>query len=69
VWSAYGERRGLTISAQDRRFYELFGAFRLAGIAQQIYYRFFHGQTTNPAAGFMGVVVHVLDARCRELLP
>lgn len=68
VWTAYGERRGVTISAQDRRFYELFGAFRLAGIAQQIYYRFAHGQTTNPAAGFMGVVVHVLDGRCRDLL-
>jgi aminoglycoside phosphotransferase (APT) family kinase protein len=46
----------------------LFGTFRLAGIAQQIYYRFFHGQTTNPKAQFMGIVVHVLDARCKELL-
>lgn len=68
VWTAYAERRGISVSEQDRRFYELFGTFRLAGIAQQIYYRFFHGQTTNPKAQFMGIVVHVLDARCKELL-
>jgi aminoglycoside phosphotransferase (APT) family kinase protein len=68
VWAAYAERRGLTVTADERTFYELFGTFRLAVIAQQIYYRSFHGQTTNPAAQFMGVVVHVLDARCRELL-
>ena len=68
VWDAYADRRGITVPEQDRRFYELFGTFRLAGIAQQIYYRAFHGQTTNPTARFMGIVVHVLDARCRELL-
>ncbi len=34
-------------------FYEVFGLFRLAVIAQQIYYRYHHGQTTNEAyAGF-----------------
>ncbi len=68
VWTAYADRRGITVSERDRRFYELFGTFRLAGIAQQIYYRFFHGQTTNPTAQFMGIVVHVLDTRCKELL-
>ena len=31
------------------RFYEVFGLFRLGVIAQQIYYRYFHGQTTNEA--------------------
>jgi aminoglycoside phosphotransferase (APT) family kinase protein len=68
VWDAYTERRGITVSADDRRFYELFGTFRLAGIAQQIHYRAFHGQTTNPTARFMGVVVHVLDAQSRRML-
>ena len=68
VWAAYAERRGLAISAQDRRFYELFGTFRLAVIAQQIYYRAFHGQTTNPKAAGMGMFVRILDARCTELL-
>lgn len=68
VWAGYEERRGITVSAADRRFYELFGTFRLAVIAQQIYYRFFHGQTTNPRAQAMGVVVHVLDAQAHQLL-
>ena len=69
VWAAYGARRGLAVSESERRFYELFGTFRLAVIAQQIYYRFFHGQTTNPKAGMMGQFVRILDARCTELLP
>ena len=68
VWSAYGERRGMSIPERDRRFYELFGTFRLAAIAQQIYYRSFHGQTTNPKAAMMGGFVRILDERCRELL-
>ncbi|HEY6779943.1 MAG TPA: phosphotransferase family protein, partial [Thermoleophilaceae bacterium] len=29
-------------------FYEVYGLFRLAGIAQQIYYRYHHKQTRNP---------------------
>lgn len=69
LWDAYAVRRGIAVPEADRRFYELFGTFRLAGIAQQIYHRFFHGQTTNPAAGFMGVVVHVLDTQARRALP
>ncbi len=38
----YGERTGLPID--NWRFYEVFGLFRLAVIAQQIYYRFHHGR-------------------------
>src|SRR6056297_1982682 len=30
-------------------FYEVYGLFRLAAIVQQIYYRYHHGQTRNPA--------------------
>ena len=46
----------------------MFGLFRLAGIAQQIYYRFHHGQTTNPAYGAFRHVVAHLDQRCARLL-
>jgi aminoglycoside phosphotransferase (APT) family kinase protein len=42
----YCARTGL--SARNWAFYEVFGLFRLAVIIQQIYYRFHHGQTTNP---------------------
>ncbi|MEI2777292.1 MAG: phosphotransferase family protein [Tetrasphaera sp.] len=68
VWAAYEQRRAIEVSERDRRFYELFGTFRLAGIAQQIYYRYVHGQTTNPTARGMGEVVRILDARSRELI-
>ncbi|SDI23967.1 Predicted kinase, aminoglycoside phosphotransferase (APT) family [Pseudomonas flavescens] len=39
----YAERAGMQIDGFD--FYYLYGLFRLAGIVQQIYYRYYHGQT------------------------
>ncbi len=42
----YERTAGITIDNID--FYRCFGLFRLAVIAQQIYYRFYHGQTTDP---------------------
>jgi aminoglycoside phosphotransferase (APT) family kinase protein len=41
----YAQRAGITIDCID--FYYCYGLFRLAGIVQQIYYRFFHGQTQD----------------------
>jgi aminoglycoside phosphotransferase (APT) family kinase protein len=41
----YAERAGIEIDNYD--FYYTFGLFRLAGIVQQIYYRFYHGQTKD----------------------
>jgi len=41
----YAERAGIEINNFD--FYYTYGLFRLAGIVQQIYYRFFHGQTQD----------------------
>jgi aminoglycoside phosphotransferase (APT) family kinase protein len=32
----------------DWTFYEVYGLFRLAGIVQQIYYRYHHGHTRDP---------------------
>ena len=66
--AAYAERSGLTVTPGQWRFYEVFGLFRLAVIAQQIYYRFHLGQTTNPAyEGFLTMVRH-LDERCARLV-
>ncbi|MFZ5845827.1 MAG: phosphotransferase family protein [Actinomycetota bacterium] len=64
----YAERTGLTVTPEQWRFYEVFGLFRLAVIAQQIYYRYFHKQTTNEAFAIMGLAVGYLDQRCRGLL-
>ncbi len=41
----YAERAGIEIKCFD--FYYIYGLFRLAGIVQQIYYRYYHGQTAD----------------------
>jgi len=40
--------------------YYVFGLFRLAVIAQQIYFRFYHGQTDNPKFKNFGQLVNIL---------
>ena len=66
--AGYCSRAGLTISPEDARFYEAYGVFRLAVIAQQIFYRYANGQTTNEAYAVFGPAVHVLDRRLATLL-
>lgn len=52
----------------DFRFYEVFGLFRLAGILQQIYQRFYNGQTQDKRfAGFGRVVAHLHDRCAQEI--
>ena len=41
----YAERSGIQVDNYD--FYYTYGLFRLAGIVQQIYYRYYHGQTQD----------------------
>ncbi len=62
----YLQRSGLSTS--NWTFYEVFGLFRLAAIIQQIYYRYHHGQTRNPAFKRFWLLVHYFDWRCRKLL-
>ena len=62
----YCDRMGF--DAGNWLFYDVFGAFRLAVITQQIYYRFHSGQTHNPAfAPLEKFVAYLLD-RCDRLL-
>jgi aminoglycoside phosphotransferase (APT) family kinase protein len=49
-------------------FYEVYGIFRLAVIVQQIYYRYHHKQTRNPAFKNFWLLVHYLDRRCHRLI-
>ncbi len=65
---AYCERTGLRVTPEEWSFYEVFGYFRSAVIAQQIYYRFFHGQTSNEVFALFGPAVHLLRARIVSLL-
>ncbi len=64
----YCDRMGFEMTPQRWRFYEVFGLFRLAVIAQQIWYRYFHQQTTNEAYAAFGPAVGYLEARCRSLV-
>lgn len=55
----YADRTGAQIRNPD--WYYVFGLFRLAVIAQQIYYRFKLGQTKNPKFQAFGIFVAVLS--------
>jgi aminoglycoside phosphotransferase (APT) family kinase protein len=62
----YLERTGLR--PECWAFYEVYGLFRLAGIVQQIYYRYHRRQTRNPAFRRFWVLSNYLDWRCRRLI-
>ena len=64
----YGSRTGHTVTPEQWRFYEVFGLFRLGVIAQQIYYRYHHGQTTNEAYAAFYDVATYLERRCNRLI-
>ena len=64
--SAYLERSGLEVD--DFLFYEIYGLFRLAGIAQQIYYRHYHGQFKDDRFADFIHAVNYLEQRCLEQL-
>jgi len=68
VLDYYCQRMGLSVTPEQWRFYEIFGLFRLAVIAQQIYYRFYHGQTHNEMYKFFHPAVVYLEKRCTALI-
>ena len=56
---AYGERTGTNIG--NIRFHEVYGLFKLSVIAQQIYYRFKAGKTSDPRFAMMIEAVRMLN--------
>lgn len=52
----------------DFDFYLCFGYFRLAVIAQQIYYRFFHGQTKDERFKMLIGAVKILETVAKQLV-
>jgi len=62
----YCEKTG--IRPDNWTFYEVYGLFRLSGIAQQIYFRYHHKQTRNKAFRNFWVLVNYLHWRCRKLI-
>ncbi len=66
VVARYADKTGRPID--DWAFYEVFGLFRLAVIAQQIYRRYHLGETRNPAFKRYWIAVRYLDWRARRAL-
>jgi len=49
-------------------FYQVYGYWRLAVIVQQIYFRYFHGQTQDQRFKSFGTAVQQLGSHCRNLI-
>ncbi len=62
----YCELMGVSSDYFD--FYYTFGLFRLAVIAQQIYYRFYHGQTKDERFGLLMVPIKALEQKALEVI-
>lgn len=62
----YLEKTGFEIPSFD--FYEIYGLFRLAVIIQQIYYRFYHGQTKDKRFENFIHAANYLEQRCMKLI-
>lgn len=64
VMDYYCMKMGLSVDKYD--FYRVYGLFRMAGIIQQIYYRWHHGQTKDARFATMVHFVKFLADACRE---
>ncbi|RLB00545.1 MAG: phosphotransferase family protein [Deltaproteobacteria bacterium] len=62
----YAEKTGIAIDNFD--FYLCFGLFRLAVIAQQIYYRYYHGQTKDERFKLLIIAVNVLEKSALSII-
>ena len=62
----YLEKTGFKVDSFD--FYEIYGLFRLAVIIQQIYYRFYHGQTQDKRFASFVHAANYLEQRCMKLI-
>lgn len=62
----YEKQSGLNVANFD--FYAVYGYFRNAVILQQIYYRYFHGQTKNSRFASFGPGMMILLRHCQRLI-
>lgn len=58
----------MNFSIARKKYYYIFGLFRLAVIIQQIYYRYYHQQTSNPQFKLFGIGVNMLERFCVKLI-
>lgn len=66
ICDLYAERTGYDLSKFD--YYHVYGVFRLAVILQQIYYRYYHGQSKNPAFASFAGRTNLLGGYARQLI-
>ncbi|MCK0069735.1 phosphotransferase family protein [Kordiimonas laminariae] len=66
ICEIYARETGYDLS--NFNYYYVYGVFRLAVILQQIYYRYFHGQTKNKNFAGFGVQVDILGNYARQLI-
>lgn len=62
----YAQRTGIDVGQMD--FYMAYGLFRLAVIAQQIYYRYYHGQTQDERFKAFGQFAAVLSRQVERIM-
>ena len=61
----YAEKAGITIDNFD--FYQCFGIFRVVVILQQIYYRYYHGQTRDERFKMLIFGVHIAGQAAQKI--
>jgi aminoglycoside phosphotransferase (APT) family kinase protein len=66
ILGLYQERTGLDTS--NFTFYLVYGYWRLAVILQQIYFRYFHGQTQDERFKTFGIATQKLGEHCQKLI-
>jgi aminoglycoside phosphotransferase (APT) family kinase protein len=62
----YQRQSGIEIG--DFRFYRVYGLFRLAGIVQQIYFRYSKGLTTNKAFKNFWMISNYIIVTCQNII-
>jgi aminoglycoside phosphotransferase (APT) family kinase protein len=68
VVAYYCDRTGTAITNRQWAWYQVFGLFRVAAIAQQVYQRYLRKQTSNKQFRFFGVGVILAQLRCQRFI-
>lgn len=66
ILDLYQEKTGLETS--DFTFYLVYGYWRVAVILQQIYYRYFQGQTQDERFKTFGIATQHLGEHCQRII-
>jgi aminoglycoside phosphotransferase (APT) family kinase protein len=66
ILDLYQEKTGVDTS--DFTFYMVYGYWRIGVILQQIYYRYFHGQTQDKRFASFGMAAQHLGEHCQRLI-